>query len=98
MRFRHIPQWLVFRERLSKKAGDTSLQGDRLLHLDHADLPDPVTRALTTLLDHVEKLEQRLEEVTSRQGSLENRFDEEDEELQRVRTLLKNGAQNPDPH
>jgi hypothetical protein len=46
----------------------------------------------------VEKLEQRLEEVTSRQGSLEDRFAEEDEEFQRVRDLLKNGSHNPLPH
>jgi hypothetical protein len=33
-----------------------------------------------------------LDEVTSRQGSLEDRFAEGDEDLQRVRTLLKNGG------
>jgi len=66
--------------------------GKPIIDLDHANLPDPVTRALSTLLEHVEKLERRLEEVTSRQGSLENRFAEGDEDLQRVRTLLKNGG------
>ena len=40
---------------------------------------------------HVERLERRLEDVDARQGSLENRFAEGDEDLQRVRTLLKNG-------
>ena len=72
--------------------------GRPVIELDHADLPDPVSRALSAVLNHVEKLEQRLEEVTSRQGSLENRFAEEDEEFQRVRDLLKNGSQNPPPH
>lgn len=80
-----------------KEGGKHQPSGRPIIALDHADLPDPVSRALTTLLDHVEKLEQRLEEVTSRQGSLENRFDEEGEELQRVRELLKNGSHNPTP-
>ncbi len=77
-----------------REGGKHQPSGRPIIALDHADLPDPVSRALTTLLDHVEKLEQRLEEVTSRQGSLENRFDEEGEELQRVRELLKNGSHN----
>jgi len=80
-----------------KEAGKHQPSGRPIIALDHADLPDPVSRALTTLLDHVEKLEQRLEEVNSRQGSLENRFDEEGEELHRVRELLKNGSHNPAP-
>jgi len=77
-----------------KEAGKHQPSGRPIIALDHADLPDPVSRALTTLLDHVEKLEQRLEEVTSRQGSLETRFDAEGEELQRVRDLVKNGSHN----
>jgi serine O-acetyltransferase len=80
-----------------KEGGKHQPSGRPIIALDHADLPDPVSRALTTLLDHVEKLEQRLEEVTSRQGSLENRFDEEGEELHRVRELLKNGSHDPAP-
>jgi serine O-acetyltransferase len=80
-----------------KEGGKHQPSGRPIIALDHADLPDPVSRALTTLLDHVEKLEQRLEEVTSRQGSLENRFDAEGEELQRVRELLKNGAHTAAP-
>jgi serine O-acetyltransferase len=66
--------------------------GRPIIDLDHADLPDPVTRALSTLLVHVERIERQLEEVASRQGSLEDRFAEGDEDLQRVRTLLKNGG------
>ena len=77
-----------------KEAGKHQPSGRPIIALDHADLPDPVSRALTTLLDHVEKLEQRLDEVTSRQGSLETRFDAEGEELQRVRDLVKNGSHN----
>jgi len=81
-----------------KEGGKHQPSGRPVIELDHADLPDPVSRALSAVLNHVEKLEQRLEEVTSRQGSLEDRFAEEDEEFQRVRDLLKNGSHNPLPH
>ncbi|MGE0821095.1 MAG: serine O-acetyltransferase [Candidatus Binatia bacterium] len=77
-----------------KEGGRHQPSGRPIIDLNHANLPDPVTRMLSTLLDHVEKLEQRLDEVSSRQGSLEDRFTEGDEELQRVRTLLKNGSPN----
>jgi serine O-acetyltransferase len=67
--------------------------GRPVIDLDHADLPDPVARAVFTLLEHVERVERQLEEISSRQGALEHRFAEGDEDLQRVRTLLKsNGA------
>jgi len=81
-----------------KEGGKHQPSGRPVIELDHADLPDPVSRALSAVLNHVEKLEQRLEEVTSRQGSLEDRFAEGDEEFQRVRDLLKNGSHNPLPH
>ena len=81
-----------------KEGGKHQPSGRPVIELDHADLPDPVSRALSAVLNHVEKLEQRLEEVTSRQGSLEDRFAEEDVEFQRVRDLLKNGSHNPLPH
>ncbi len=80
-----------------KEGGRHQPSGKPVIDLDHADLPDPVSRALSTILDHVGKLEQRLEEMTSRQRSLENRFAEGDEEFQRARTLLKNGSQTPEP-
>jgi serine O-acetyltransferase len=81
-----------------KEGGKHQPSGRPVIELDHADLPDPVSRALSAVLNHVEKLEQRLEEVTSRQGSLEDRFAEEDVEFQRVRDLLKNGSHNSSPH
>lgn len=77
--------------KIVKEGGRHQPSGKPIIDLDHANLPDPVTRALSTLLEHVEKLEHRLDEVTSRQGSLEDRFAEGDEDLQRVRALLKNG-------
>ncbi|MBM4258558.1 MAG: serine O-acetyltransferase [Deltaproteobacteria bacterium] len=81
-----------------KESGRHQPSGKPVIDLDHADLPDPVSRALSALLNHVEKLEQRLDEVTSRQGSLENRFAEGDEELQRVRMFLKNGTHDVSPN
>lgn len=81
-----------------KESGRHQPSGKPVIDLDHADLPDPVSRALSALLNHVEKLEKRLDEVASRQGSLENRFAEGDEELQRVRTLLKNGTPDLRPN
>jgi serine O-acetyltransferase len=78
--------------KIVKGGGLHSPTGQPILDLDHANLPDPLVRALSTLLEHVEKLEHRVEELSSRQGSLEDRFAEGDEELQRVRTLLKNGG------
>jgi serine O-acetyltransferase len=75
-----------------KEEGRHQPSGRPIIDLDHADLPDPVARALSTLLVHVERIERELDEVTSRQGSLEDRFAEGDEDLQRVRTLLKNGG------
>lgn len=74
-----------------KEEGRHQPSGRPIVDLDHADLPDPVTRALSALLKHVEQLESRLDEVSSRQGSLEGKFAEEGEELQRVQELLKNG-------
>jgi serine O-acetyltransferase len=58
----------------------------------HANLPDPIFRALSTLLEHVERMEKRMEEMTSRQGLLEERITEGDEDLQRVRLLFKNAG------
>src|SRR5262249_18100790 len=78
--------------KVGKGEGRHQPSGRPIIDLDHADLPDPVARALSTLLVHVERIERELEEVTSRQGSLENRFAEGDEDLQRVRALLKNGG------
>jgi len=74
-----------------KEEGRHQPSGRPIVDLDHADLPDPVTRALGALLKHVEQLEYRLDEISSRQGSLEGKFAEEGEELQRVQELLKNG-------
>src|SRR5258705_3285366 len=56
--------------------------GLELVDLDHGDLPDPVARAITVLLDHVEKLEHKLDDLAARQGTVEDRRTDEDEDLQ----------------
>jgi len=73
-----------------KEGGKHQPSGRPIIDLDHANLPDPLARALTTLLEHIEKTEQRLEELASRQGALEDRAAKDDEDIQRVRALLKN--------
>jgi len=64
--------------------------GKAIIDLNAADLPDPVQRALTTVLEQVERLEKQLNEVRARQGGLEERQAEENETLRRVKELLKN--------
>lgn len=59
----------------------------RLIDLDHGDLPDPVARAIGVLLEHVQRLEERLEAMAARQGVLEEKIDDED--LKRVKALLR---------
>lgn len=79
--------------KIVKEGGRHQPSGRPIIDLDHANLPDPVSRALSILLEHVERVERRLDEVSSRQGVLEDRFAEGDEDIQRVRALLKsNGA------
>jgi len=65
--------------------------GLELVDLDHGDLPDPVARAISVLLNHVERLEQKLDDLATRQGSAAERRSEEDEELQRVKAFLSEG-------
>jgi serine O-acetyltransferase len=75
-----------------KEGGVHQPSGRPIITLDHANLPDPLSRALTTLLEHIEKIDQRIEELSSRQGMLEDRAAKDDVDLQQVRTLLKNGG------
>jgi serine O-acetyltransferase len=74
-----------------KEGGQHQPSGKPIITLDHANLPDPLSRALTTLLEHIEKMDQRLDELSSRQGLLEDRAAKGDEDLERVHSLLKNG-------
>jgi serine O-acetyltransferase len=65
--------------------------GIELIDLDHGDLPDPVARAISVLVDHVEKIERKIDDLTARQGSVEARRSEEDEDLRRVKAFLSEG-------
>ncbi|MEA2626361.1 MAG: serine O-acetyltransferase [Candidatus Binatota bacterium] len=62
--------------------------GRPIVDLDHADMPDPVARALTVLLEHVERLERQVGQLSERQGDLERRKDEQDDDLERARKAL----------
>jgi len=77
--------------RVVRREGMPHAPGLELIDLDHGDLPDPVARAISVLLEHVEKLERRLEELSVRQGAVEDRRSEEDEDLQRVKAFLSEG-------
>jgi serine O-acetyltransferase len=65
--------------------------GIELIDLDHGDLPDPVARAISVLVDHVEKIERKIDDLAVRQGSVEARRSEEDEDLRRVKAFLSEG-------
>ncbi len=72
--------------------GDGAHGGNlELIDLDHGDLPDPVARAISVLVEHVEKLERKLDELAARLGSAEERRQEEDEDLRRVKAFLSEG-------
>ncbi|MEO6027821.1 MAG: serine O-acetyltransferase [Candidatus Binatia bacterium] len=77
--------------RVVRRDGLTRAPGLELVDLDHGDLPDPVARAISVLLDHVEKLEHKLDDLAARQGATDDRRAEEDEDLQRVKAFLSEG-------
>jgi serine O-acetyltransferase len=61
--------------------------GKPIIDLDHADLPDPIARALGTILEHVEKLERRVGELTEETRVSEERR-RELEDIEMVRKVL----------
>lgn len=61
-----------------------------IIDLDHARLPDPIAKAIGGLADYIQKLEKRLDELSDRQGGLEEKTAEDSEVLSRVKELLKN--------
>jgi serine O-acetyltransferase len=61
-----------------------------IIDLDHARLPDPIAKAIGTLADYIQRLENRVDELSARQGGLEEKTAEESEVLNKVRELLKN--------
>ncbi len=51
-----------------KTGGEHTETGKPILDLDAADLPDPVARALSVVLEQVERLEKKVEELSQRSG------------------------------
>jgi serine O-acetyltransferase len=64
--------------------------GKAIIDLNSADLPDPIAKALTTLADYIERLEKRLDELSDREGGLEEKIAEESKTLSEVKQLLRN--------
>jgi serine O-acetyltransferase len=61
-----------------------------IIDLDHARLPDPIAKAIGGLADYIQKLEKRVDELSARQGGLEEKTAEDSEVLNKVKELLKN--------
>jgi len=64
--------------------------GKAIIDLNSADLPDPIAKAIGSLADYVEKLEKRIEELSDREGGLEEKIAEESKALSEVKQLLRN--------
>ncbi len=63
-----------------------------IIDLNHQRLPDPVAKAITGLTDYVQRLEKRVNELSSRQGGLEERQIEDTEVLRKVKELIENSG------
>jgi serine O-acetyltransferase len=55
-----------------KTGGKHTETGKAVIDLDSADLPDPVSRALSAVLEQVERLEKRVEELSAREQPRES--------------------------
>jgi serine O-acetyltransferase len=66
--------------------------GKAIIDLNSADLPDVIAKAISGLADYVEKLERKVDELSARQGGLEEKTAEESEVLNKVKELLKNSG------
>ena len=63
--------------------------GQAIIDLNSAELPDVIAKAIGSLADYIEKLEKKVDELSARQGGLEEKTAEESEVLNRVKELLK---------
>jgi serine O-acetyltransferase len=61
----------------------------QMIDLEHQRLPDPVAKAIGALVDYVQKLEKRVNELSARQGGLEEKQAVDNEVLRKVKELLK---------
>lgn len=64
--------------------------GQAVIDLNSADLPDVVAKAFGSLAEYVEKLERKVDELSTRQGGLEEKTAEDSEVLNKVKEMLKN--------
>jgi serine O-acetyltransferase len=60
-----------------------------MIDLEHHRLPDPVAKAIGALVDYVQKLEKRVNDLNARQGGLEEKQAVDNEVLRKVKELLK---------
>ncbi|HUF40465.1 MAG TPA: serine O-acetyltransferase [Verrucomicrobiae bacterium] len=81
-----IPGRVVKTEALHTQAGKA------IIDLNSADLPDVIAKAFSGLADYVEKLERKVDELSARQGGLEEKTAEDSEVLNKVKELLKNAG------
>src|SRR5882724_4996515 len=78
--------------RIVKGEARHTATGKAIIDLNSADLPDLVAKAIGSLADYVEKLEKRVDELSARQGGLEEKTAEENEVLNKVKELLKHAG------
>jgi len=78
--------------RVVKSEAQHTAAGKAIIDLNAADLPDPIAKAISGLADYVDKLEKRVDELTDRQGGLEEKTAEESEVLNKVKEFLKNAG------
>jgi serine O-acetyltransferase len=64
--------------------------GAHIIDLEHHRLPDPIAKAINGLVEYVQRLEKRVNDLSERQGGLEERQAEEDETLRQIIALIKN--------
>jgi serine O-acetyltransferase len=75
--------------RVVKSEARHTAAGKAIIDLNSADLPDVIAKAIGSLAEYVEKLEKKVDELSARQGGLEEKTAEESEVLNRVKELLK---------
>jgi serine O-acetyltransferase len=75
--------------RVVKSEARHTAAGKAIIDLNAADLPDVIAKAIGSLADYVEKLEKKVDELSARQGGLEEKTAEESEVLNKVKELLK---------
>ncbi|MGH7858360.1 MAG: serine O-acetyltransferase [Candidatus Binatia bacterium] len=69
-----------------KTGGKHDPGGQPVIDLDHADLPDPVSRALNSVFEQMERLERRVEELSSgRPGPAAGESAEDVEKIRKIR-------------